>query len=639
MYARRKTLATLISVLVASASAVSVAATCPFDNGGSDAINDGLVLTRYALEITGSALVANTRYASLDPVQVKNNIECVSCALDMNGDQRIDTVDTTIIARHLAGFTGNALTNGLALGSGSRPDTASIASFLANGCGITGGTVTSVATGAGLLGGPITTSGTINLAATQLLPTTACANGEIAKWNGSAWGCAADASGPANAWVQGGNALGAPGVIGTTDAQNLSVQSGGTQVSVLVPGGNGLRVVQTTGLQTNAPNLINGSAANVIAQFDDGNPNVATQGATVGGGGHDGLCIDPPTGTLTRNCGNEARSRHATVSGGLANRASGQTSAVGGGAYNTASGYNSTVGGGSSNTASGTASTVGGGSGNTASGVDGSTVGGGVGNVASGTASTVAGGRENVAEGTYSFAAGSRARAANNGAFVWADGQSFTFSSTVNNSFNIRANGGVRLSTDTSMFFGSQVRQMLNLLGPNNEYGIGVQNGALYLRSGANFAWYTNGVHSDTPYAPGAGGTRLATLSSAANTETVSGTLRVQAVQQTSDRNAKSAFQSISARNVLAKLASLPIKSWSYNNELANNIRHIGPVAQDFKKAFGVGHDDTTISVVDAQGVALAAIQGLHQIVKEKDAEIVALKSRLAAIEWKLGVR
>ena len=68
--------------------------------------HDGVVLTRYALGITSAPLLASTKYASLVPLQVKNNIECVGCALDMNGDGAIDTVDTSIIARHLAGFQG-----------------------------------------------------------------------------------------------------------------------------------------------------------------------------------------------------------------------------------------------------------------------------------------------------------------------------------------------------------------------------------------------------------------------------------------------------------------------------------------------------------------------------------------------------
>ena len=100
----RHALAASLACVIASAALG--ASQCPFDNGASDAVNDGVVLTRYALGITGAPLVASTKYASLDPLQVKNNIECVGCALDMNGDGQIDTVDATIIARRLAGFQG-----------------------------------------------------------------------------------------------------------------------------------------------------------------------------------------------------------------------------------------------------------------------------------------------------------------------------------------------------------------------------------------------------------------------------------------------------------------------------------------------------------------------------------------------------
>lgn len=149
------------SALLLATSTASAVNTCPFDNGGSDAVNDGVVLTRYALGITGAPLVAGTRYASLNPVTVKANIECVGCALDINGDGNVDTVDATIIARHLSGFQGASLTAGLALGSGTRNSAAAVQSFLAIGCNMTGGTVTSIIAGTGLTGGTITTSGTI----------------------------------------------------------------------------------------------------------------------------------------------------------------------------------------------------------------------------------------------------------------------------------------------------------------------------------------------------------------------------------------------------------------------------------------------------------------------------------------------
>jgi hypothetical protein len=61
----------------------------------------------------------------------------------------------------------------------------------------------------------------------------------------------------------------------------------------------------------------------------------------------------------------------------------------------------------------------------------------------------------------------------------------------------------------------------------------------------------------------------------------------------------------------------------------SSNIHHIGPVAQDFHATFGLGHDERYIGTIDADGVALAAIQGLHQIVQEKDCEIDQLKSEV----------
>ena len=68
-------------------------------------------------------------------------------------------------------------------------------------------------------------------------------------------------------------------------------------------------------------------------------------------------------------------------------------------------------------------------------------------------------------------------------------------------------------------------------------------------------------------------------------------------------------------------------------------------MAQDFHAAFGLGHDDKTISMLDAQGVAFAAIQGLHhatqglhQAMQEKDREISDLRRKLQAIEAKLGL-
>jgi hypothetical protein len=64
-------------------------------------------------------------------------------------------------------------------------------------------------------------------------------------------------------------------------------------------------------------------------------------------------------------------------------------------------------------------------------------------------------------------------------------------------------------------------------------------------------------------------------------------------------------------------------------------VRHIGPMAQDFHAAFNVGGSDRMISMVDGNGIALASIQALYQMVQEKDQKIAALESRLAHLEDK----
>ena len=65
--------------------------------------------------------------------------------------------------------------------------------------------------------------------------------------------------------------------------------------------------------------------------------------------------------------------------------------------------------------------------------------------------------------------------------------------------------------------------------------------------------------------------------------------------------------------NVLQQLMSVPIRSWYYKGQNPS-VRHVGPTAQDFAAAFHLGQDDHYISTVDADGVALAAIQELYRM-------------------------
>jgi hypothetical protein len=219
-----------------------------------------------------------------------------------------------------------------------------------------------------------------------------------------------------------------------------------------------------------------------------------------------------------------------------------------------------------------------------------------------------------------SFAAGRRCCVNHAGAFMWADSQNASFASAGVNTFNIRAGGGVHLSGDSSQFFGSSVRQMLNLGG--TEYGIGIQSSTHYSRTstGGSFSWVAGGTHSNNANSPGAGGTEMMRLNS--------GGLRVNGTfVSASDRNQKANFQPVDPREMLEKVAALPIAEWSFKQDA--ETRHVGPMAQDFHAAFGLGTDDKHIATVDADGVALAAIQGLNQKLEQQNA---ALEKRVAEL-------
>ena len=190
--------------------------------------------------------------------------------------------------------------------------------------------------------------------------------------------------------------------------------------------------------------------------------------------------------------------------------------------------------------------------------------------------------------------------------------------------------GNVYVENDQQ--FGAQTRQKLNLYG--TAYGIGIQSGTMYFRTddsaGAQtFAWYRGGKHHDGHFQPGAGGTDMMLLNTAGLE--VRGNVCATLFLPCSDRNMKENFSPIDSREVLAKVVSLPISRWNFKE--AKSTPHIGPMAQDFYAAFAVGPDNRHIGTVDADGVALAAIQGLNEIVREKDSKIHELEQRMERLE------
>src|SRR5207253_465501 len=93
-----------------------------------------------------------------------------------------------------------------------------------------------------------------------------------------------------------------------------------------------------------------------------------------------------------------------------------------------------------------------------------------------------------------------------------------------------------------------------------------------------------------------------------------------------SDRNMKENFAAISGERLLEKLNVIPVETWNYKSQDAA-IRHMGPMAQDFYAAFGLGEDDKHISTVDADGVALAGVQAIYRINQEQQARIEKLEA------------
>jgi trimeric autotransporter adhesin len=339
----------------------------------------------------------------------------------------------------------------------------------------------------------------------------------------------------------------------------------------------------------------------------------------------------------------------ATVGGGERNTAAGNVSTIAGGDLNTAAGSYATIGGGEDNNVTYDYGTVAGGTGNSAAGAGAiaggegnaaggdAAVGGGKHNNASGGFSMIPGGFYCVATGKASFAAGTQAQANHQGSFVWADYYLTNFSDTANNQFLIRAAGGVGIDTsapETALHIADVGGITLGTSAKAGGY-TALRIDLSEAQSGyAELQAISSAGSSYGPLILQANGGNVGIgITNPASKLTVNGNiLATGTIIGSSDRNVKEHFSPVSARDVLEKVSTLPISEWNYKAD-NETLRHIGPMAQDFYAAFNVGMDDKHISMVDADGVALAAIQGLNQKLNEKETEIADLQKRLEALE------
>jgi hypothetical protein len=445
-------------------------------------------------------------------------------------------------------------------------------------------------------------------------------------------------------WKLSGNSGTSPATnfLGTTDLQPLEFRVNNSRVLRLEP-------------NTNGPNAIGGYAGNFV------DPN--SYGATIGGGG--ATPVNGGTNTILGIGG------YSTIAGGVGNICGASNvsmgyATIGGGTKNLAGNISTTVGGGSQNSALGFYSTVAGGWVNTASGTFATTVSGGRGNIASGDYSTIAGGYSNSASGQLSFAAGNQAQANHNGAFVWADASAGGFGSTKTNQFSVRANGGVRLQTGGAGMtldgnFGIGTTNPVRLLQVGDDSVTG-STGMMRFGSrtsnpigGANRSWdigvpqlgdiVTNGSYDFVinDATQNSNCVVVAWQSGYVGIGNVNPTNKLMVVNarcdgnswiSASDRNLKQDFASVDSLDVLSKVTSMQVQSWSYKSQPQE--KHVGPVAQDFYSAFGLGADDKSIATVDESGVALAAIQGLNQKLElklqQKETQISELRHSVAEL-------
>jgi hypothetical protein len=319
--------------------------------------------------------------------------------------------------------------------------------------------------------------------------------------------------------------------------------------------------------------------------------------SVVGGGSNNIIVGDaalPVMGVIGGGRGNvhQTNVTFGTIGGGKANtlRTNASYGTIGGGVSNICDGAYATVAGGGVNTASGRSAFLGGGGGydslgfgpypNTASG-DWSVLCGGWNNVASGYSAAIGGGYGNSASGNAAtIPGGSYNQASDFGSF--AAGQ------------NARAlHAGAMVWSDSSGFG--------NLESTNAN--------SVTMRAVGGYRLFSSGS-GGVFLAPN--GTSWAVMS---------------------DRNAKKDFEPIDARVILEKLAAMPITKWHYRWEQQSVTPHIGPMAQDFKAAFYPGNDDKSITTQEADGVALAAIQGLNQKLEEQRSDLRRKEKEIAELK------
>lgn len=90
--------------------------------------------------------------------------------------------------------------------------------------------------------------------------------------------------------------------------------------------------------------------------------------------------------------------------------------------------------------------------------------------------------------------------------------------------------------------------------------------------------------------------------------------------------------ETVNPADVLNTLKNLPVETWNYRTD-EDGIRHMGPMAQTFYAAFGLGVDEEHLAPLDANGVALGAIQGLLSRVEQLERDAAKQSEDMATLQ------
>ncbi len=116
---------------------------------------------------------------------------------------------------------------------------------------------------------------------------------------------------------------------------------------------------------------------------------------------------------------------------------------------------------------------------------------------------------------------------------------------------------------------------------------------------------------------------------------TIAGNLTANGIFYPSDRALKENIEPVDPVQLLGRVKELDVSRWNFIQE--KGVQRLGPMAQDFHALFGLGTDDRHINPMDVASVALAAVQGLNQLVEERDRRLAEQEARIAALEARLA--